>query len=164
MKFFRLLSITMLTAGLLGSASLSMAQDSKQLAFELPTQQGKVSLRENAGKVVYVDFWASWCGPCKQSFPFMNELQKKYAANGLQIIAINVDKTRDDAMIFLKKNQADFTIAFDSVGTVPTQYDVKGMPSSYLIGRDGKLIYTHRGFKAQDTAEIEAKIRAALGL
>ncbi|WMW80581.1 TlpA disulfide reductase family protein [Undibacterium cyanobacteriorum] len=164
MKFFRLLSMSMLAAGLLGSASLSMAQEPKQLGFELPTQQGKVSLRENAGKVVYVDFWASWCGPCKQSFPFMNELQKKYAANGLQIIAINVDKTRDDAMIFLKKNQADFMIAFDSVGTVPTQYDVKGMPSSYLIGRDGKLIYTHRGFKAQDTAEIEAKIRAALGL
>lgn len=164
MKVLRLLSMTVLAAAMLGSASLSLAQEPKQLAFELPTQQGKVSLRENAGKVVYVDFWASWCVPCKQSFPFMNELQKKYAASGLQIIAINVDKTRDDAMIFLKKNQADFTIAFDSVGTVPTQYDVKGMPSSYLIGRDGKLVYTHRGFKAQDMAEIEAKIRTALGL
>ncbi len=142
----------------------ALAQEPTQLAFELPTQKAKISLKELAGKVVYVDFWASWCGPCKQSFPFMNELQKKYASAGLQIVAINVDKSRDDAAIFLNKNPAQFAVAFDSEGTVPAQYNVKGMPSSYLLGRDGKLIYVHRGFKAQDQAEIEAKIRTALGM
>jgi thiol-disulfide isomerase/thioredoxin len=145
-------------------SSLAYAQEPTQLGFELPGQNGKVSLREHAGRVVYVDFWASWCGPCKQSFPFMNDLQKKYSAAGLRIIAINVDKEKDDAQKFLSKNPTQFMLAFDAEGTVPTQYQVKGMPSSYLIGRDGKLIYVHKGFKAQDQAEIEAKIRAALGL
>ena len=141
-----------------------LAQEPSQLAFELPTQKARISLKDLAGKVVYLDFWASWCGPCKQSFPFMNDLQKKYGPAGLQIVAINVDKSRDDANIFLNKNPAQFTVAFDSDGSIPAQYNVKGMPSSYLLGRDGKLIYVHRGFKAQDQAEIEAKIRGALGL
>jgi cytochrome c biogenesis protein CcmG/thiol:disulfide interchange protein DsbE len=145
-------------------SQIANAQEPTQLGFELAGQNGKVSLREHAGKVVYVDFWASWCGPCKQSFPFMNDLHKKYSAAGLRIIAINVDKEKEDAQKFLSKNPTQFTLAFDAEGTVPTQYLVKGMPSSYLIGRDGKLIYIHKGFKAQDQAEIEAKIRTALGV
>lgn len=145
-------------------SSLAYAQEPTQLGFELPGQNGKVSLREHAGKVVYVDFWASWCGPCKQSFPFMNDLQKKYSAAGLRIIAINVDKEKEDAQKFLSKNPTQFMLAFDAEGTVPLQYQVLGMPSSYLIGRDGKLIYVHKGFKAQDQAAIEAKIRTALGV
>lgn len=157
LKYVAILSV-------LGFTQVSFAQEPKQLGFELPGQNGKVSLREHAGKVVYVDFWASWCGPCKQSFPFMNDLQKKYGAAGLRIIAINVDKSNEDAQKFLSKNPTQVTLAFDAEGTVPTQYEVKGMPSSYLIGRDGKLIYVHKGFKAQDQAEIEGKIRAALGL
>lgn len=149
---------------LIAASQSAQAQEPTQLGFELPGQNAKVSLHEHAGKVVYVDFWASWCGPCKQSFPFMNELQKKYSAAGLRIIAINVDKDKEDAQKFLSKNPTQFILAFDAEGIVPAQYQVKGMPSSYLIGRDGKLVYTHKGFKAQDQAEIEAKIRVALGL
>ena len=157
--------IKIVAISLLSSLSYqAYAQEPSQLDFELPGQNGKVSVREQAGKVVYVDFWASWCGPCKQSFPFMNDLQKKYGSAGLRIIAINVDKEKEDAQKFLSKNPTQFSLAFDAEGKVPNQYQVKGMPSSYLIGRDGKLVYMHKGFKTQDQTEIEAKIRAALGL
>jgi thiol-disulfide isomerase/thioredoxin len=139
------------------------AQEPASLAFELSTINGnKESLKQHLGKLVYVDFWASWCAPCLQSFPFMNSLQQKYQAAGLQIIAINLDKKIDDAQIFLNKNPAQFLVLFDPTGKTPQQYGVKGMPSSYLIDRKGKLIFTHKGFKAADQEILEAKIKAAL--
>lgn len=138
------------------------AQDVQHLDFELPSQQGAVSLKQQLGKVVYVDFWASWCTPCRQSFPFMNALQKKYGTGGLRIIAINLDQKDEDAQIFLGKNPAQFLVAYDPQGNVAKQYKVLGMPSSFLIGRDGKLLFTHRGFKLADQAMLEAKIQQAL--
>jgi thiol-disulfide isomerase/thioredoxin len=147
---------------LLGLAGVAYAQEPANLAFEVNGPNGKVSLTAKPGKIVYVDFWASWCAPCKQSFPFMNELQKKYGASGLRIIAVNVDKNNDDAKTFLAKNPAQFTVAFDTDGVLPSQYLVKGMPTSYLLSREGKLLYQHKGFKLQDQNEIEAQIKAAL--
>ncbi|MFZ6799083.1 TlpA family protein disulfide reductase [Undibacterium sp. Di24W] len=139
------------------------AQVPTSLAFELSTSTGnKESLKQHLGKLVYVDFWASWCAPCLQSFPFMNSLQQKYQAAGLQIIAINLDKKIDDAQIFLSKNPAQFLVLFDPAGQTPQQYGVKGMPSSYLIDRKGKLISIHKGFKVADQEILEAKIKAAL--
>lgn len=151
-----------LLALMLGVSSPLTAQEAPQLDFELPSQQGTVSLKQHAGKLVYVDFWASWCGPCRQSFPFMNALQKKYGAAGLRIIAINLDQKSEDAQLFLAKNPAQFLIAFDPQGNVPKQYQVRGMPSSFLIGREGKLIFAHRGFKLADQEMLEAKIQHAL--
>lgn len=138
------------------------AQQAFPLGFELPTDKGELSLQQFSGKVVYVDFWASWCAPCQKSFPFMNELHTKYSEKGLRIIAINVDKERADVAIFLRKNPAQFLIAFDAVGQTPKQYQVKGMPSSYLIGRDGRLIKIHQGFKEADREQIERSIQEAL--
>lgn len=132
--------------------------------FTLPGTSGQVSLSALKGKVVYVDFWASWCGPCKQSFPWMNDMQAKYGAQGLTIVGINVDKKRTDAEGFLAGTPAKFTVAFDEQGTTPTAYKVKGMPSSYLVGRDGKVIAMHTGFRPDEGAALEAKLRAALGL
>lgn len=132
--------------------------------FSLPGASGQVSLSALKGKVVYVDFWASWCGPCKQSFPWMNDMQAKYGAQGLTIVGINVDKKRADADSFLSGTPAKFTIAFDEQGSTPTAYKVKGMPSSYLVGRDGKVIATHTGFRPEEAAALEAKLRSALGL
>jgi thiol-disulfide isomerase/thioredoxin len=132
--------------------------------FTLPGASGQVSLSALKGKVVYVDFWASWCGPCKQSFPWMNDMQAKYGAQGLTIVGINVDKKRADADAFLASTPAKFTVAYDEQGTTPTAYKVKGMPSSYLVGRDGKVIAAHTGFRPEEAAALEAKLRAALGL
>ncbi len=134
----------------------------KPPGFDLPGLQGTVNLSDAAGSVVYVDFWASWCGPCRQSFPWMNQLQEKYRSKGLKIIAVNVDAKSEDARKFLAQNPAEFTVAFDSKGTTPASYGVSGMPTSFLIGRDGKVIFRHLGFKAADKEVIERQINAAL--
>jgi cytochrome c biogenesis protein CcmG/thiol:disulfide interchange protein DsbE len=131
--------------------------------FDLQGMDGAVQLAKMSGKVVYVDFWASWCGPCRQSFPWMNEMQAKYGARGLQIVGINVDAKSADARSFLAATPAKFIIALDPQGATPRQYGIKGMPSSVLIGPDGKVLMEHSGFRDADRAELEAKIQSALG-
>jgi thiol-disulfide isomerase/thioredoxin len=131
--------------------------------FDLPGLDGAVKLAKLQGKVVYVDFWASWCGPCRQSFPWMNDMQAKYGAKGLQIVGVNVDAKSDDARQFLTATPARFAIAFDPQGATPRSYGIKGMPSSVLIGPDGKVLLEHSGFREADRAELESKIQSALG-
>jgi cytochrome c biogenesis protein CcmG, thiol:disulfide interchange protein DsbE len=128
----------------------------------LPGVKEPVVLNNFKGKVVYIDFWASWCGPCKQSFPFMNALQTKYKTQGLEIIAVNLDANSADASAFLTKVPANFSIAFDPKGDTPKRYKLKAMPSSYLVGRDGKVLAVHQGFKAEDQSELEKRIAQAL--
>jgi cytochrome c biogenesis protein CcmG, thiol:disulfide interchange protein DsbE len=130
--------------------------------FELPGLQGTVKLSNTSGSLVYVDFWASWCGPCKQSFPWMNAMQDKYRSQGLQIVGVNVDAKSEDAKKFLAQTPAHFTVAFDPKGVNPMKYGVKGMPSSFLIGRDGKIIFQHLGFNAADRDILEKEIKSAL--
>lgn len=119
-------------------------------------------LAAHKGKAIYVDFWASWCGPCKQSFPWMNAMHDKYAAKGLQIIAVNVDAKRADAERFLAKTPATFLVAYDPTGDSAKRYAVKAMPTSLLIDRSGRVTYVHAGFRDEDRAELEAKINDAL--
>jgi thiol-disulfide isomerase/thioredoxin len=128
----------------------------------LPGLKETVKLSELKGKVVYLDFWASWCGPCKQSFPFMNEMQAKYQAQGLEVVAVNLDRQRSDADQFLAQVPAHFAVAFDTQGDSARRFAVKGMPSTFLIGRDGKVLVAHRGFKDDDRKELEARIAQAL--
>ena len=131
--------------------------------FDLKGTDGAVKLDQYRGKYVYLDFWASWCGPCRQSFPWMNEMQAKYGPRGLTIVGINVDAKSDDAKTFLATTPAKFTIAFDPKGATPRQYGIKGMPSSVLIGPDGKIVFEHSGFRPADRAELENRIKASLG-
>lgn len=123
---------------------------------------GALSPADLKGNVVYVDFWASWCGPCKHSFPWMNSMQAKYGDKGLKIIAVNLDQKVEDAEAFLKGTPASFTVAFDAKGESPRKFGVKGMPSSYLIGPDGNVVQVHSGFRHEDGAELETMIQAAL--
>jgi cytochrome c biogenesis protein CcmG/thiol:disulfide interchange protein DsbE len=132
-------------------------------AFDLPASSAQaVRLADLKGRVVYVDFWASWCAPCKQSFPWMNDMQAKYGPKGLTIVGINVDKKREDADKFLAGTPAKFTVAFDTSGKVAQAYQPKGMPTSYLIGADGIVRAVHVGFRDKDKDELESELAAAL--
>lgn len=127
--------------------------------FDLPSNTGQnIKLSDFKGSVVYVDFWASWCKPCRESFPFMNRLEKKYAKKGLKVIAINLDSDRAAAKGFLKKTPANFTIAYDKDGVTPEKYNLSVMPTSYIIDRKGKLISIHKGFKKSKSAKMEKEI------
>ena len=150
-------------AGLAAPSAWSLEAGAAAPELNLPGLKETVTLAALKGKVVYVDFWASWCGPCKQSFPFMNELQAKYRAQGFEVLAINLDAKRDEADKFLAEVPAQFTVAFDAKGESAKRFEIKGMPSSYLIGRDGKVAAAHRGFKEQDRKELESRIAQALG-
>jgi cytochrome c biogenesis protein CcmG, thiol:disulfide interchange protein DsbE len=132
-------------------------------AIVLPAEGGEFRLDAYRGKVVYLDFWASWCGPCKQSFPFMNSLQSRYADKGLVIVAVNVDTAGEDAQRFLKQVAADFKIAYDPRGEVAKEYAIKGMPSSFLIGRDGKVLSVHTGFNNGSRDQLDLAVQQALG-
>ncbi len=113
-------------------------------------------------KLTYIDFWASWCAPCKQSFPWMDAMSEKYGKSGLRVIAISVDKKREDADKFLKQANAKFDIGFDPEGKTAAALQVKAMPTSLLVDEKGKVLFVHSGFKAADTDALEAQIRAAL--
>jgi len=130
-------------------------------SFALPTTAGDtVRLEQLRGKAVYVDFWASWCGPCRRSFPWMNEMQRRYGSQGLAIVAVNVDKKRDDAARFLGEVPAEFTVVYDPPGATPAAYAVKAMPSSFLIDARGTVVAIERGFREESGAALEQRIRA----
>lgn len=146
------------------AASHAFAQNVGQRApsFEVPGASGAVRLADMKGKVVYVDFWASWCAPCKQSFPWMNDMQAKYGPHGLQVVGVTVDKKREDAEKFLSSTPAKFLIAYDTTGKVAETYKPQGMPTSFLIGADGVVRAVHVGFRDGDKAALEREIQAAL--
>jgi cytochrome c biogenesis protein CcmG, thiol:disulfide interchange protein DsbE len=113
-------------------------------------------------KVVYVDFWASWCTPCRQSFPWMKELQENYRSKGLQVVAVNLDKNHKAAQAFLGETKAPFAVIFDSTGSIAKSYHLQAMPMSFLYGRDGNLRTSHEGFLPKDTLELNILIRKLL--
>ncbi len=161
---FPLLQAVVALAFLLGLPAVAVEVGQAAPEFEMPGRAGPIRLSDFKGKTVYLDFWASWCGPCKQSFPWMNEMQSRYGAKGLRIVGLNVDQKAEDAKNFLKETPASFDIAFDQAGKTPRAYAVKGMPTSVLIGPDGKVLLVHSGFRGEQQLELEHKIRLALNL
>ncbi len=158
---------TMAIAIILAGFSLhpAMATESGEMApeFILPGQSGQeVRLSDFKNKVIYLDFWASWCGPCKQSFTWMNSMQTKYGAQGLQIIAVNLDAKAEDARQFILENSSNFMIAMGTKTSIPATYKIKVMPTSLLIGQGGKVIERHAGFRDDDKSALESSIKQAL--
>ena len=148
-----------------GASSPALAADAGQPspALALPDARGTVvTLDKLRGQVVYVDFWASWCGPCRRSFPWMNDMQQKYGGKGLAIVAVNVDKKRADADKFLAQLPASFPVVFDEAGTSPAAFGVKGMPTSYLIDARGNVVLVERGFLEGSRGELEDRIKELL--
>lgn len=130
--------------------------------LELEGRPLPVRLAPAAGQWLYIDFWASWCAPCRRSFPWMNEMQARHGARGLRIVAVNLDRERRDAERFLAELPAAFTIAFDAGGDSARRYGIKGMPTSVLVAPDGRVVFVHAGFRDDQRAELERRILAAL--
>ena len=151
-----------LLAALLIISLSNITHAKKAPDFNLQGDESIIKLSSYQGKLVYLDFWASWCVPCRQSFPFMNEMKKKYEKEGLKIIAVNLDTDSEKAARFLKIIPAEFSIAYDPQGDVPKAYKVSVVPSLYLINRDGEIVYSHKGFRASENEKLEAKIKQHL--
>jgi thiol-disulfide isomerase/thioredoxin len=124
---------------------------------------GEFNLKQYAGQVVLVDFWASWCGPCRESFPWMEEMASRHADDGLVIVAVNLDEDREAAEAFLKVNKlAGIEKRFDPNGVLAERYGVSSMPFSLLFNREGQPVYRHAGFHADQTDEYEEHVEALL--
>lgn len=114
------------------------------------------------GKVVYLDFWASWCGPCRKSFPWMNNLVDQFGPQGLVVLGINLDAEPQAAERFLQHHPARFSLRFDPSGQSAQRFAVQAMPSSYLIDRRGVVRKVHAGFRDSSRAELEDALRTLL--
>ena len=113
----------------------------------IPAGAEPLDLSKYMGKVVYLDFWASWCTPCHLSFPWMNDVQQTYGGEGLTVIAVDLDRDRHAADEFLAENRGALNIVYDPKGDIARQFNFKDMPTAILIGRDGKIHAVHSGFE-----------------
>jgi thiol-disulfide isomerase/thioredoxin len=117
------------------------------MGLSSPGQAAALDLAPYRGKVVYLDFWASWCTPCHLSFPWMNDIQATYGPEGLVILAVNLDRNRAAADDFLATGRGQLNILYDPKGDIARQFNFKDMPTAILIGRDGKVHAVHSGFE-----------------
>jgi cytochrome c biogenesis protein CcmG/thiol:disulfide interchange protein DsbE len=172
------LTCLLLSAGLLVSAVASagsVAVDDTAPAVELPLLSAQL-IGENTlpagtpfgldnlkGKVVYLDFWASWCGPCRMSFPRLEQLRQELGPHGFEVLAINVDEFEADALKFLSEIPVSYPSLYDGGGTAPQQYGILGMPTAYLIDRHGQVRLVHQGFRKNDEVQLRIEIIQLLG-
>lgn len=119
----------------------------------------KTSMEQLQGKVLYVDFWASWCVPCKKSFPFMNELTKQYPSDKFQVVAINMDETKADAEKFLKSYPAQFTVFTNPDNKLAKTLQLPGLPMAYIVDAQGEIVAKHAGFNDNKKAKKIKQIK-----
>ncbi|WJG09266.1 TlpA disulfide reductase family protein [Aliiglaciecola sp. LCG003] len=135
------------------------------LSTALPAPEfsvGDKQLSDLKGQVIYLDFWASWCKPCRKSFPWMNRMTEKYGTEGLKVIAVNLDSDATLANQFLAKIPAQFQIVYNPDGSIAKQYQLPGMPSSYIIDKSGEIRVAHKGFHLDKTQQYESELVSLL--
>jgi peroxiredoxin len=151
------LALFALVAGLPASAT---APATAAPDFKLPARDGgQVQLSELKGQVVMINFWASWCGPCRQEMPLLEQIQAKYEPLGFTLLGVNVEPDSAEAEKWLKNVRVSFPILFDRQNAVSAQFGVEAMPSSVLIDREGHVRHVHRGYKPGDEAVYADLIR-----
>ncbi|MBL8362776.1 MAG: TlpA family protein disulfide reductase [Rubrivivax sp.] len=148
---------------LLAMAAPAWAQPQKLAEIALAASDGLPVLADaNKVRATYIDFWASWCTPCKLSFPWMNDVHEQLAPRGLRIVAIGLDKKEADARKFLAAHPARFPVALDPAAETAKLLAIQAMPTSLVIGADRSVQLVHRGFRLEDREALEAKLRAAV--
>lgn len=148
-------------AGSVATAAGATAAIAPDFVLKNGTGQN-IRLRELRGQVVMINFWATWCGPCREEMPQLEKLYRQYQKTGFSVIGVNVDDNKDNAIGLSKKLGTSFPILFDQDKQVSKLYKVDAMPSSVLIDRDGKLRYLHRGYKPGYENDYQSEVRALL--
>jgi thiol-disulfide isomerase/thioredoxin len=147
----------------LASSAQAIAGETRPVPdCRLTLPQGKTSLSQLAGKVVYVDFWASWCVSCLASFPFMDQLQRDLGSRGLQVVAVNLDQKPADAQRFLAAHHVSFPIALGANDNCAKQFGVGGMPSTYVVDKDGHIRLVHSGFRPSEGPSLRGAVEKLL--
>ena len=164
-KLNNILGMTMVSIAVLFTSINSFAADAKGPApdFTLASKDGgNVRLQEQLGNVVLINFWASWCGPCREELPYLEELQQEYADLGFTILAVNVDEDPSKADILLNDIPVSFPVLFDVNDDVSKLYNVQAMPTTVIVDRDGNQRLLHKGYKSGDEVKYKQAVKALL--
>lgn len=159
---YRLVFVGVMTLASLLSVN-AVAQGKAAPQWVLPGIDGQpVKLSDYRGQVVMLNFWASWCKPCREEMPLLDALQRRYSAIGFTVVGVNVDQNSTNGKKMLKNSPVGFPVVFDKENTTLEQYGVEAMPSTYMIDRKGNIRYVHRGYKRGDDAKYNNYIRKLL--
>ncbi len=161
----KIIQLTLILGNFLFAASASGTEVGEAAPpFSLPklTDNIPVALSQYTNQVIYLDFWASWCAPCRTSFPLLNELFEKYQKQGFEVVAVNLDEDLDDAQKFLAELPVTFTILHDAEGQWAEKYGIESMPTSFIIDKHGVVQHVHNGFSKADIGKLENKIASLL--
>jgi peroxiredoxin len=147
----------------MAAAASTIAPGATAPAFQLPSSaNAPLALGDLKGQVVLINFWASWCGPCRQEMPVLEQLYRKYKPAGFTLLGVNVEPKSGDAIGFLKSTPVSFPILFDTESQVSKLYEVAGMPSTVILDRTGKVRYIHHGYKPGEESEYLDQIRTLM--
>ena len=156
---YKNLCLGLVASVLIGLQSVSAQELAPDFSLRMLGGDQMHSLADYRGKVVYLDFWASWCGPCRQSLPALSRLQDELGSEQFEVLAVNLDMNPDEALAFLAKYPVSYTVLADKTGSISRVYDLVGLPSSVLIAKDGSIIQSFQGFHPSHIA----KLKKALG-
>lgn len=144
-------------------STLDSASDSAPDSSKKKAQFALLKLSDYRGKVIYLDFWQSSCVSCRESMPLLSQQRDEFLRHGIEIIAVNTDANPRDALVFVDNHPVDYPVVSDPGAQVANAYGLKGLPTAYLIDRDGTVQDVHEGFDSQDIAQIRAKLFALSG-
>ena len=162
-----ILSLFTSTVAFSGDRTNVITLDPPQTAPEwtLPAIQnsdGDLSMSDFRGQITYVDFWASWCGPCRLSLPALNQLKNQFKDRPVQFLAVSIDVVEEDAWDFLSRYSVDYPVVIDTGGDIARLFEVNGMPSGFLVDADGKVREVHVGYKRGDELKLAESIKKML--